>query len=120
MEKMKALYEKVAGDSKLQAKFTDIMKDSETDSADETKNKLLDFAKEVGYDVDYEEIQAFFNNLSDQQSGELSETELDAVAGGKLNGSEVKHSCMSLGTYCATVSIITAIKGDDCGDRFVC
>jgi len=39
------------------------------------------FAKELGYDVTKEEIDEFFKNLSER--AELSEDELDMVAGGK-------------------------------------
>jgi predicted ribosomally synthesized peptide with nif11-like leader len=82
MEQMKELYEKVAGDAALQAKFDEIMKGAE--EADEAvKEKLTAFAKEAGYEVSYEEAREYFKALAGQEEGALSDMELDAVAGGK-------------------------------------
>lgn len=119
MDKMKDLYDKVSKESKLQEKLTEIMKRIDMSNADETKNELLAFAKDAGFDVNYEDMQSFFMNMPDQINGELSESELDAVAGGKDGGGgEIKHSITSLGFYCAVLSIATAAKGKDCGDKF--
>ncbi|MDD2189846.1 MAG: Nif11-like leader peptide family RiPP precursor [Eubacteriales bacterium] len=83
MDKMKELYKKVAGDGDLQAKYAKIMSDAEKDGAQETGRKLLEFAKEAGYDMTLEEIQGFFSMSADAKEGALSEDELDSVAGGK-------------------------------------
>lgn len=82
MEKMKELYEKVAGDSELQKKFAEIMEGAEKAGPEETEKKLVAFAKVAGYEVTVEDIAGFFNNL-EAKEGALSEEELDAVAGGK-------------------------------------
>ncbi len=84
MEKMKALYEKVAKDSKLQEQFIETMKDAEKVAEDAVIEKLMVFAKEAGYDVTPDEIQAFLKALSEKQKKELSDSELDMVAGGKM------------------------------------
>ncbi len=83
---MQELYEKVAADSALEAKFAEIMKDAEAVGEEATKEKLIAFAKEAGYDITIEEIQEFFKRLAEAQQGELSEVELDQVAGGKGAG----------------------------------
>lgn len=83
MEKMKELYQKVAKDDVLLAKFSDILGDAEKSGAAETEKKLLDFAKEQGYDVSINEMKEFFQSMAEHSSEELSETELDMVAGGK-------------------------------------
>lgn len=83
MSKMKELYEKVAGDRVLQAKFEVILNRAEKAGEDETGKKLLAFAKEAGFDVTVDEIKSFFNKLNENRSAELSDSELDAVAGGK-------------------------------------
>lgn len=84
MSKMKELYEKVASDSALQAKFSEIMKKAEEKGSDATAESLVAFAKEEGYEVGSEEITKFFAELSEKsKGGELSDMELDSVAGGK-------------------------------------
>lgn len=83
MEKMKALYEKVAGDSGLQAKFGEIMGDLENSGNEKTQEKLIAFAKEAGFDVSFEEIREFFQSLIAQNGKELSDAELEMAAGGK-------------------------------------
>jgi predicted ribosomally synthesized peptide with nif11-like leader len=86
MEKMKELYQKVAADPELQKKYTAIIQDAEKAGAEDTGKKLLAFAKEAGYDIEISEMQQFFKDLADQKSDELSENELDMVAGGKGGG----------------------------------
>jgi len=117
MNNMKDLYEKVAGDIDLQNKFSEIMKNNDKGKLEETRKNLQDFAKEAGYTGTFEEVEKFFSDLLEQQKGELSESELDVVAGGK-NSDIIKHSITSLGSYCAALSAATAIKGDDCGGKF--
>jgi predicted ribosomally synthesized peptide with nif11-like leader len=102
MEKMRELYEKVAGDSALQAKFAEIMQDGGT-----AEEKLTAFAKEAGYDVTVEEIQNFFKGLAESKEGALSDAELDQAAGGKSeNGNPIMiGSVISLGLNCAIGSV---------------
>jgi predicted ribosomally synthesized peptide with nif11-like leader len=83
MGKMKELYEKVAADSSLQSKFAEIMKDAEKADKEEKEKKLLAFAKEAGYVLSIEEVIDFLEKLKSKETGELTDTELDMVAGGK-------------------------------------
>lgn len=83
MSKMQDLYNKVAADNELQAKFTEIIKNSGASGKEATQVKLIAFAKEAGFDVSAEEIREFFDDVSKNMEGELSDTELDMVAGGK-------------------------------------
>ncbi len=82
MEKMKELYEKVSRDENLQAKFYGIIELTQTSGPEETLKKLLAFAKESGYDVEPAEMQEFFMSMAETDK-ELSEEELEMVAGGK-------------------------------------
>ena len=85
MEKMKELFEKVAGDDVLKAKFNQIMEATREADKDSTLEKLVAFAKEQGYAVGAEEIANFFRELIEgPKQGQLSESELDSVAGGKI------------------------------------
>ncbi len=106
MSKMNELYEKVAGDNKLQVKFSEIMKDADTAGEEATKEKLIAFAKEAGYDVTAMEMQEFFKELAESKKGELSDVELDQVAGGKSSRGTtmVVGSVLGLGFACAFAS----------------
>jgi predicted ribosomally synthesized peptide with nif11-like leader len=117
METMKELYEKVAGDSALQAKFTALMKDAEKVGEEATKEKLVAFAKEAGFDVSYEEVYEYFKTLSEKEEGELSDAELDSVAGGKSDGGTVNIvvSVVTLGIGCFALSVA---MGSECGESF--
>ncbi|MEL7654736.1 MAG: Nif11-like leader peptide family RiPP precursor [Bacillota bacterium] len=82
MERMKALYQKVAGDADLQSKFFEIINGDEELEGNEIQRQLIEFAKEAGFDITIEEMNEFFKELNENQD-ELSESELDMVAGGK-------------------------------------
>lgn len=112
MTRMKELYEKVANDSALQAKFYEIIKNADKAGEKETVEKLISFAKDAGYDVTLDEVKDFFSKLAEQAQGGLSETELDMVAGGKSdNGvAGIIVSICTLGTACAAVSLLEEIR----------
>jgi predicted ribosomally synthesized peptide with nif11-like leader len=107
MEKMQELYDKVAKDDTLQAKFNEIMNSAEKAGKEETAANLVAFAKEAGFDVTAEEIQAFFKNLVENQNGSLSDAELDMVAGGKSVDGCINVFCSvsSFGIACIISSI---------------
>ncbi len=84
MEKMKELYQKVSQDLSLQEKYVKLTQEN-VENQDALIEKLVDFAKEAGFDVSEEEIVEFFESMGGNSEGELSETELDSVAGGKIN-----------------------------------
>jgi predicted ribosomally synthesized peptide with nif11-like leader len=112
MEKMKQLYEKVAADSSLQAKFNAILSDAEKAGEAVTGEKLAAFAKEAGFEVSLDEMKTFFKALAEKGEGELSDTELDMVAGGKsLSGIfHVFTSVASGGISCAVNSAAEETK----------
>jgi predicted ribosomally synthesized peptide with nif11-like leader len=89
MDQMKELYEKVASDAGLQAKFLEIINNAEQAGPLETQSKLLNFAKEAGYDISLEEMEKFFKGMIDQEVSELSDLELDMVAGGKISWKQI-------------------------------
>lgn len=77
---MKELYELVVGSPELLARFAEICEDQAEDGPEAVAAAVLAFAEELGYCVTMTEIKAFFEGL--QKGGELSEEELDMVAGG--------------------------------------
>jgi predicted ribosomally synthesized peptide with nif11-like leader len=114
MDNMKELYDKVAKDDMLQAKFAEIINNAETTGEEETSKKLIVFAKDAGYEVTMDEIKVYFKDLSEKQSGQLSDAELDMVAGGKgVFGALL--SLAGLGIGCAFASIMAEITKDGCG-----
>lgn len=118
MDKMKELYKKVASDSKLQEKISQILNNAEKVDAEITEEKLKNFAKEAGYEVEVADMQQFIKENILEKQGELSDTELDAVAGGKLDGSAIGCSICSLGFSCALASTVSAIVKGSCGQYF--
>lgn len=118
---MSELYEKVAGDNALQAKFAEIMKDAEKAGEAATKEKLTAFAKEAGYEISLDEMKAFFAELSEKEKGQLSDAELDMVAGGKSKCGALATalSIVTLGLSCAALSIAQeAEKAGGCREIF--
>lgn len=126
MEMMRELYEKVVSNGALQAKFNEILSDAENAGEAATGEKLVAFAKEAGYEVSLDEMRAFFKELTEKGSGELSNTELDMVAGGKsLTGIfHVFTSAASAGLSCVANSAAEEAKHyaseymGDCKDYF--
>ena len=117
MDKMKQLYEKVAADSALQSKFSQIMNEAEKAGQEETEAKLAAFAKEADSDVSISEMQEFFKKMSENKEA-LSDLELDMVAGGKAGVMPIISSTISMGVTCATGSAAFAVSGHDCADYF--
>lgn len=117
MDKMKELYEKVASDSTLQAKFSQILVDAEKSGKEATETKMVAFAKEAGYDVTLEEIQEFFKNLA-EKNGELSDSELDMVAGGKVDIGKVANSVGTYAIGCVEGSLTSQIFQGSCLEYF--
>ncbi|MEL7656601.1 MAG: Nif11-like leader peptide family RiPP precursor [Bacillota bacterium] len=81
MSKMNELYAKVAADSALQEKYYKIVEEAGDEAA--LGEKLVAFAKEQGFDITISDVEEFFKSLAEPANGQLSEEELDSVAGGK-------------------------------------
>ena len=80
VENVKNFYAKVNEDESLQQQLKELARTS----AEESTQALIQLANEQGFSFDNNDLEAFFaetaKNLS--PTGELSEAELDAVAGG--------------------------------------
>lgn len=111
MEKIKELYEKVAKDTNLQAKFAEIMKDAGKIDKGETEKRLVTFLKEAGYEVTIEEISGFLKLLESNENA-LSEEEMDSVAGGELSASKPKLS--TTGKGCPIRHSVVSDPGQQC------
>lgn len=118
MSQMKELYEKVSGDAELQKNFQAILAEALAAGKEATEAKLVAFAREAGYSVSLDEMQEFFKELESQQEGELSDLELDLVAGGKVSAGSVLASVFTLGVACAFASAVHAAGREGCGAFF--
>lgn len=122
MSMMQELYTKVAGNSALQEKFNQILKDADNVGTSATEQKLLDFAQAEGYEISIEEMGAFFQSLSENRAGELSDMELDQVAGGKsTQGTQsIYISVVTLGLVCAVGSVVAELipNNGGCAGQF--
>ena len=81
------------------------------------------FAAKHGCDATVDEIRSFLTE--NRTSGELSDDELDQVAGGKgFNSYEALLSGLSVGIACAVSAAVSAVMGDSGtaikGDAMLC
>lgn len=101
MKTLQELYKEIIASNELKKAFLEAAKD----------DKMTDFLKAQGCDATEADLETMMNGQSDQ---ELSDEELDNVAGGtcnKVTYMEVKHSCKTLGVSCAVMAIISAAGG---------
>lgn len=75
MKTLQELYDEVMASDELKREFMAISGDEEN-----AREKVSEFLKKHDCDATLEELKAFFE---DREDGELSEDELEAVAGGK-------------------------------------
>ena len=123
MNRVAELYEKVAGDAGLREKFERIMREAATDGPEATQRKLYLFAENAGYPVSIGEVRAYAAELAEvKRQGELSDAELDLVAGGKSEGGKwnIMTTVASLGAGCVLMSLIytVGIEEKECSNMF--
>ena len=117
MGKMKALYDMVSADPALQQKIGEIVRNEEKAGEGEIKEKLVAFAKEAGFDVTIDEMAEFFAMRKEETGGELSEAELDMVAGGKLTFGGATIAVMASLTIVGCI-VMSAQHSGDCEEGF--
>ena len=106
MSKFKGFYDKINSDAEIGAEFKKVLEEQKITPgtpfekfSEENLNALIPLAKKAGFDFTLDEVKAFLK--SNAEGGELSDDELEAVAGGKGNsnsGSGV--SCSNAGVIC--------------------
>jgi len=111
---LKEFYQKVATDPSLQK---ELMEAVGAAAEEEKTEAFLAFGKKYGVEATEEEVKEFFAAM--QAEGELSDDELDAVAGGKVDGQMVGISVVTFGLGCAIGSIAMEVKADLCKESFM-
>lgn len=102
MKTIEAIYNEIKNSKELQEKLSEAIRTS----------RIADFFKELGYEGSMNDVAEYMKSL--KGNGELSDDELDAVAGG-ANVSEALWSIFSFGIVCVELAIISAC-GDGVGD----
>lgn len=84
MDKFKEFYMQAMADDSVRAEVKKILgKTPVEDATDEQLLQLGTLAKALGINISLDEAKAYLAKTSDDEEGELSEEELQAVAGGK-------------------------------------
>ena len=117
MDNMKSLYEKVSADNGLQQEFAGILREAEKAGKEATEARFQAFARSAGFEITIEEMSKFFLEKSQETNGELSEAELDMVAGGKTVGEGITQVMLSIVTVIVgcLANASTGAAGERCG-----
>jgi predicted ribosomally synthesized peptide with nif11-like leader len=105
LENVKAFYEVVKKDQGLQGKIAQMAQTNPK----EVEATVIKLAGEKGYQFTLDEVKTFAKNLASTMptNGELSDSELEAVAGGKGGGAKFQWGVISIvsgGTGCAATA----------------
>jgi predicted ribosomally synthesized peptide with nif11-like leader len=99
IENARAFYEKVKGDQSLQQRIGELAKEKPA----ETEVIIIKVAAENGFSFTLEEMKAVIAEVA-PEGGELSDAELEAVAGGGGKSAAIAASIFSVGIACAIVN----------------
>ncbi len=107
---LQELYDKVMASDELKKSFAEAAQD---------KGKLEAWLKENGSDATIEQLGDFLK--AKQTSGEVSDDELESVAGGSSSLGVTFDTVFSVGTFgmgCAGLAIASEAAGDSASDCF--
>ena len=101
MKTLNELYAEVTASDALKNEFLAL----------KTPEDIVAFAKKNGCDATLDDIKAFFEEKK-KAAGELSEAELEQVAGGKSASMwEAINSIITVGAACAIATFVSAVQG---------
>jgi predicted ribosomally synthesized peptide with nif11-like leader len=111
IENARAFYEKVKGDQSLQQKIGQLAKEKPA----EMEAIIVKVAEGNGFQFTLKEMRDFMEELTKNapNSGELSDAELEAVAGGLDKLDWIGGSLMTLGIGCIASAISTDCKKEN-------
>ena len=97
MKTLQELYKEVIASEELKKEFMEASKDEKN-----AQKNVEEFLKKHGCDATYDDLQAFFK---EKNAGELSEDEVEAVAGGK-DGGKLALSILTINLGCGLYDAI--------------
>ncbi len=109
---LQEIYDKVMASDELKKSFAEAAQD---------KGKLEAWLKANGSDATVEQVGEFLKSKSGQTSGEVSDDELESVAGGSSSLGVTFDTVFSVGTFgmgCAGLAIASEAAGDSASDCF--
>jgi predicted ribosomally synthesized peptide with nif11-like leader len=111
IENAKAFYEKVSADDGLRQKIGQLAKENPKG----IEAAIIKTAEENGFVFTEEEMKAFIDEKAKiiNSNGELSDNELEAVAGGG-KGDWILTSISTLGIMCAASAMQTYVQHSQC------
>ena len=125
IEQIRDFFNQVKEDQKLQERIAtiqaEIMQNQTELSAeqlqDESTGKMISLAESAGFSFSKDELTNWIQDhlAQNSENEELSDEELETVAGGGL-GQAILASVAGFGLYCAAASVGALIFGDDCGE----
>ncbi len=107
---LQEMYNKVMASDELKKSFAEAAQD---------KGKLAEWLKANGSNATIEQVSEFLK--SKQTSGEVSDDELENVAGGTSSEDITSYTMLSIvtaGTACAGMAIVSEATEDSAGDCF--
>ncbi len=109
MKSLQELYMEITENDKLKNEFLAAVNQGE--------QQTLDFVNSNGCDVTLEEMKAFADEFEADSEGELSEEELQNVAGGLGKGEVVALSICTIGIGCGTSKIKSHVEDSNKPDN---
>ncbi len=109
---LQELYNKVMTSEELKKSFAEAAQD---------KGRLEVWLKANGSNATAEQVTEFLRSRSGQTSGEVSDDELESVAGGSSSLGVTFDTVFSVGTFgmgCAGLAIASEAAGDSASDCF--
>ncbi len=109
---LQEIYDKVVASDELKKSFAEAAQD---------KGKLAEWLKANGSNATVEQVSEFLRSKSGQTSGEVSDDELENVAGGTSSEDITSYTMLSIvtaGTACAGMAIASEATEDSAGDCF--
>ena len=102
-EQLKAFLEKVKADTSLQEKL----------KAAADANAVADIAKEAGFSISADDLSVFLKNAPQNQLEELSDEELEGVAGGAVLVASVAAGTAIWGGIWGGLAALSSAASDD-------
>jgi len=112
-EAVESFFREIHKNADLKSRFLKEIGDAQLEVASVVKDKTVDFAKAEGFDFSSSDLEKYSAELADKiyENNEVSESEMEKVAGGLSKTSATLASVWSAGIVCAVLSLYAATQG---------